>query len=115
MSAPSVSALPRTRAEKRAYWQDLLTDWQRSGIPVVDFCAQRNLEPEVFYRWRRRVGSRGTMFPKSSSRPRGGVFEPIALGAAPEVEVLLAKGTRVRLSGRLAERCLDQLLETLSC
>ena len=117
MSTPSVSTAPRTRAEKRAYWQRLLAEWQRSAMPIVSFCTQRGLEPSVFYRWRRQLAlcaKRTESPPKPMSR-RGSAFQPIALAPTTEVEVLLAHGARVRLSGRSAERLLDQLLGALAC
>lgn len=114
MSTPSVSLAPRTRAAKRAYWQNILSEWSQDRGSIVDFCAQRHLSPKTFYRWRRRLSpdADGTR-PPIIAHP--GPFQPLPLAPAGEVEVFLAHGARVRLGGIAAERIVRQLLETLAC
>ena len=116
MPIPSLPLAPRTRAARRAYWQNILSQWQGSGERIGEFCARRDLTPKAFYRWRRRLARDGN---DDGSRPMvsppAGVFQSLALAPAGEVEVLLAHGARVRLSGAAAERLVSQLLEHLAC
>lgn len=36
-------------------WQQLMSDWQQSGLSVKEYCQRQQLTPSNFYLWRKRL------------------------------------------------------------
>ncbi len=36
-------------------WQDVIKDWQSSGLSIGTYCKQQGLTSSVFRRWRRKL------------------------------------------------------------
>lgn len=45
----------RSLAERRAFWQDHLTQWQASGMTQVAYCRQQGLRVSQFGYWKKRL------------------------------------------------------------
>jgi hypothetical protein len=41
--------------EKRVYWEEMLSRWERSGLSQVEFCLQNELNRHRFHYWKRRI------------------------------------------------------------
>ena len=44
-----------TSLDRRAVWQQRLTDQQDSGLSITAWCWQQNVSEQSFYYWRRRL------------------------------------------------------------
>ena len=93
-----------TPSEARA----TLAEMARSGLPVVEFAAERGLGVERLYRWKRRLqGARGAVV--HGPRFAEVTIRPSAAAAAIEIE--LVGGVSLRLSG---ESRVDDAVSILS-
>ncbi len=45
------------RSAKASYWQQLLDEHQRCGLSVKAFCDQKQIAPNSFYQWKRKLQS----------------------------------------------------------
>jgi transposase-like protein len=73
-----------------------------SGLSVSAFCRREGISPATFYRWRREVGRERASF--AEVRVKDVAKAPAAPSDAPgscsvPVEMVLASGDRLRLSG----------------
>jgi len=101
---------------KEQQWRRWIHQWQASGLSVRAFCARHGLSLPSFYGWRRQLRQRdaaATRFvpvrvvPEEEPAPAGGV------------EIVLARGRRVRVAPGFDPATLRHLLavleEALSC
>jgi Transposase len=103
----SVDRLRWTEQEART----ALAALRRSGKPVSVFAAERGLDPQRLYSWRRRLGkAEPTTFQELTVRssPRISVVD----GDAP-FEVALPSGVVVRVPASFNAAALERLLEVL--
>jgi hypothetical protein len=40
---------------KAEHWQQHVTDWDKSGLTQVAYCAQKNIKQNTFYYWRQKL------------------------------------------------------------
>jgi hypothetical protein len=114
----------KSKAQKEAYWRDIVKRQARSGLSVRRFCAEEDISEPSFYGWRRKLAGRGqekvvtpnsrasrTGSANSSNRP---AFIPLAV-ADPErvLEVIHPLGYRVRITGEVNAKSLRQVLDAL--
>jgi hypothetical protein len=57
-----------TARKSRKQWAKLLAAFERSGLPVEEFCARRRLKPGTLRWWRWQLGDRGPAMPASDVR-----------------------------------------------
>ena len=67
---------------KRAYWEQVLEEQKRSGLTMTEFCRERRI-------------NRKTLSYYKSTLKKG---EFVELGEKPKVELVLSKGTILRVS-----------------
>jgi hypothetical protein len=46
-----------TLSDKKIYWQNVLTEWELSGLSQAAFCRQRKITHSNFFMWRKRLMS----------------------------------------------------------
>ena len=112
-------------SDKERLWRRLLRQWQRSGLSVRNFCAERELSEASFYAWRRSIAQRDQQHAQQD-RPgtpmryptddveREPTFAPVRVmpGAGMVLEVVL--GVRVvRVPAGFDAATLRQLLAVL--
>lgn len=105
--------------EKRLYWQEIIGRQADSGVSVRQFCGEEGISEPSFYAWRRKLGNpaRGGRRPLTSNR--GGSrndedFIPLKLPESPgAVEVVHPSGCRIRVTGEVDARGLQQILDAL--
>jgi len=76
----------RALRERRAFWQEHLTQWQASGMTQVAYCRQHGVNRDQFGYWKKRLLSARS----SGTAPRGADFIAVqwAAAGAPLVVVL---------------------------
>jgi transposase len=105
---------------KQRHWLDLIHLWQRSGLSVRAFCRRQRVSEPSFYCWRRTLRQRG-LFEAESAKDTVKIETPAFVqvtvddGAAARksIEVVLAKGRRLRVRPGFDANTLRQLLRVL--
>ena len=113
----------KRKAQKEAYWRDIVKRQARSELSVRRFCAEQNISEPSFYAWRKRLGQRNRGKVTPSSRPsetesadsaNGQAFIPLAVTDPGRVlEVVHPLGYRVRITGEVNAKSLKQVLDAL--
>ena len=114
--------MPRKQTnEKRLYWQEIIARQAESGASVRQFCAAEGVSQASFYAWRRKLGKRtgGEKESQTSSSRRSGSrngrdFIPLhLLDSSGAVEVVHPSGYRIRVTGAVDVRGLQQVLDVV--
>ena len=109
--------LPSEQESRIEWWRRLVVRQQSATVPLTQFCRQVGINPRKFYYWRQRLremdGASGAcqVSPSGSPRPAGTVapstaasFVPVSIvnpGTATQLEIELANGCAVRLTGSI--------------
>ena len=111
------SRLPSEQESRIEWWRRLIARQQSASVPLAEFCRQMGINPRKFYYWRQRLreidgGNRACQIsPSGSPRPAGAAapstaarFVPVSIvnpGTATQLEIELANGCAVRLTGSI--------------
>jgi transposase len=98
---------PRDRG-KEHQWRRWIQQWQHSGLSVQAFCDRHHLPAARFYAWRRTLHQREA----AAFVPVDVVPEPEP-ARAPDFELVLAGGRRLRVTPGFDPATLRQLLAVL--
>jgi transposase-like protein len=104
---------------KQRHWLDLIRLWQQSNLSVRAFCRRHRLSEPSFYCWRRTLRQRGLIEREATNdaakrETPAFVQVTVAAGAASKsIEVVLAKGRRLRVRPGFDVNTLRQLLRVL--
>jgi hypothetical protein len=108
-------------AERR--WRPLIEEWRQSGLNSSEFCRQKNITPSSFAYWRKEIllreqkrqARRAAARAKTSQAAAN--FVPVKVvgenGDAAAIEVVLAGGRALRVSGDFDPELLGKLIATL--
>lgn len=116
--------------DKQAFWQRKLQAQVRSGLSIRAFCRQERLSEPGFYHWRRELARRAAVKSRTAFVPVRVRADSLAdakrahesveqeaqatqPGPAGAIEIILAQGYRVRLSGPVDGAALRQVLAVL--
>jgi transposase-like protein len=90
MAEGIVSDKTQAKAEQ---WQECITEQQRSGLTVKQFCTERGLSSWSFYKWRKQLSESGPVrFALVERRNRHE-----ASSSDTDLELLFATGERLRI------------------
>jgi hypothetical protein len=98
---------------KERLWRRLVRDWERSGLTIRDFCAERGLAEHNFHAWRRTLVARD----KEKALPP---FVPVQVvdasvnGQATGIEIIFPDGIVVRVRAGGDEATLRLVLTVLA-
>ena len=95
----------RRSAEKEQFWRLVISEQQRSGLSIKEFCKQQAVSEASFYAWRREIRNRD-----QPPAPLGKTILPVKVTGQPlvpspsdqrsvDVEIELPRGIVVRLYG----------------
>jgi hypothetical protein len=104
MSEGIVGARSVTKADQ---WRERITEQERSGMSVRQFCKQQGLAEHCFYGWRKRLRTGGPL--------RFALLEPTgaALATGSTVELVLPTGERLRIAAGAEAATIRAVLEAL--
>jgi len=104
MSEVVVGERSATKAEQ---WRERITEQERSGMSVRQFCKQQGLAEHCFYGWRKRLRTEGPL--------RFALLEPsgAALAKGSTVELVLPTGERLRIAAGADAATIRAVLEAL--
>lgn len=104
MSEGIVGARSATKADQ---WRERITEQERSGMSVRQFCKQQGLAEHCFYGWRKRLRTGGPL--------RFALLEPTgaALATGSTVELVLPTGERLRIAAGAEAATIRAVLEAL--
>jgi hypothetical protein len=111
------SRLPSEQESRIEWWRRLIIRQQSASVPLTQFCRQMGINTRKFYYWRQRLREMDAAnagrqrSPSESPRPAGGIargaaatFMPVSIvnpGTATQLEIELANGCAVRLTGSI--------------
>lgn len=72
---------------KRDVWRELVAEQERSGLSVAEFCRQKVLTENSFYRWRRQLADDG------DSR-----FVPVSIVRSESIDIEFPCGATVKVT-----------------
>jgi len=102
-----------------AHYERLLTEYEASGLSLIDFARERGLSPWTLYGWRRKLGRSRRRRRAEVEEGQAGFVAVDVVGAAAatsEIEVLLSDGMRVRVPRDVSIVRLVELVRALrSC
>jgi hypothetical protein len=109
--------LPSEQESRIEWWRRLIVRQQSATIPLTRFCEQVGINPRKFYYWRQRLremdgairacqaSSSGSSRPADALVPSTtATFLPVSIvnpGTATQLEIELANGCAVRLTGSI--------------
>lgn len=99
----------RTTNPKADEWAGRIAAQQRSSISVKQFCKERGLTEYSFYAWRKRLQESGPVrfaLVEKSARRQERTAEPL-------LELVLARGERLRISAGVDITTLRTVLDVL--
>lgn len=104
----------RTRdVHKEALWRRVVREQAGSGMAVRPWCLGHGLAVRDFYRWRTRLARRDAEKAATSFMPVR-VVEDRASHEPGRLEIVLAGGQCVRISGRVDRQMLSDALAALA-
>lgn len=97
-------------AEKRAYWEQHLNTWKNSGLTQKDYCKREGLAYGSFKNWRSQLIEKSDV-----PAPRFVEATPVepekALHNALVLQISLANGSRIGVTGQASSDVVRQVLE----
>jgi transposase-like protein len=110
----------RSDSGKQRHWLDLIRLWQQSKLSVRAFCRRHRLSEPSFYCWRRTLRQRGLIGKVPAEevvKTEAPTFLQVAVESAAatpkSIELVLAKGRRLRVRPGFDANTLRQLLRVL--
>ena len=98
-----------TRIEEREKcWRGRIREQEASTLTVKQFCTEQGLSQRTFYVWKKRVQKERPM--RFALVETEGAREP---GTEAGLELVLARGERLRIGARVDVTTLRQVLEAL--
>lgn len=103
--------LPLEQESRIEWWRRLIFRQQSAPIPLTQFCRQMGINTRRFYYWRKRLREMDATSSSESPQPARAIasnttaaFLPVSIvspGAANQLEIELANGCAVRLTGSI--------------
>ena len=93
------SPIERKRKQFRpqSEWQQIISDYERSGLTQEVFCEQAQIPKSSFYKWRKRLGTQSAVDEPTQFIDLNTLVKP---KAPPRWEIELDLGNGMRLSLR---------------
>jgi len=98
--------------QKEAYWRELVHRQSVSGTSIRGWCRDHGVQEATFQWWRRELARRDAEAPSSSFMPVQ-VTEAPERDGAPQIDIMLADGRRVRVTGPVNRQMLTDVLDVL--
>jgi hypothetical protein len=104
-------------SRKEQFWRDHLNRWRASRLTIRDYCARHQLREPSFYAWRRTLAQRDRPLEAAAAETTV-TFVPLQVQpdlptTPPVLELVLAKGRRLRIPSGSDLRQLRDLLAVL--
>jgi hypothetical protein len=109
------------RAEREAYWQPILADWQSSGLTVKEYCRTNQVNESRFKYWQTKLLPESKRSgQKSAERARQERFIPVqlksAMSANGDIEIRYREQYSICVKSGFDEAHLRRCLQVLqSC
>ena len=111
------SKLNPSRQAATSYWQDVINDFEKSGLPISKYCSTHKISTSSFYGWRKILNAE-----KPNEKNSIPSFIPIDIngsGKKPEIskqsslEIHLTSGTKLIVPQGFSIELLGQLLKVV--
>jgi len=103
-------------SDKKVYWQNLIREWEESGMSQAAFCRTRNITHSNFFMWRRRLAA-------ESTPPLSAVFAPVKIKqedimlckptSSTPVRLILKNNVRLEIASGIDKATLKVVLDVL--
>jgi transposase len=104
---------------RERFWREKVQGQTASGLSVGAYCRRHRLRSSAFYYWRRALAKRGrgagaafvpVTVADETTGPAGAMQRPTNSGQGGRIEILLANGRRVRVTGPVDREALAAVL-----
>lgn len=103
-------------SDKKVYWQNIIREWEKSGMSQAAFCRTRNITHSNFFVWRKRLAA-------ESTAPLSAVFAPVTIKqedimlskptASMPVRLVLKNNVRLEIASGIDKATLKVVLDVL--
>lgn len=100
----------RRSVGKESFWRRLVRGQASSGLSVRGWCRRHGQRESAFYWWRRELARRDA---EQAAFVPVQVGEEEKAGGAGQIEIILGRQRRVRLSGQVDRRMLGDVLAVM--
>ena len=102
------------KQRRRADWQKIIHQWQKSGLSVRAFCGRHGISETSFYQGRRRLGVSVPASRRKNSHDQFVEVNLPPLSSFPtRLEIIWAQPPVVKVYGGCEEKLLEQTLRLL--
>ncbi len=123
----------QSEPNREAFWRSTIQKRLQSGLSIREFCRQQKLSTSIFHRWKRKIATQDgqhlntkpnkkTVSKQNKNITPKPTFIPVAIDPAPmlqpQIEILYASGTTVRIASGCDEKTISIILkamETQTC
>ncbi len=118
---------------REAHWRAIIQKRLQSGLSIREFCRQQKLSTSIFHRWKRKIATqdgrplngksnKNTVSKQNKNVTSKPTFIPIAIDSTPtlqpqieqpQVEILYASGTIVRIASGCDEKTISVILKAM--
>jgi hypothetical protein len=104
----------RSKEQARAYWQDVLKQWEQSGLSVHRFCLDHHITESGFYTWRKKLSVAHTTESKPRDTTEPG-FVQLDMHRAPQrpLALELATGHTLHIANQVNSDTLSTVIHAL--
>lgn len=96
--------------KRHAYWRQMISRWQASGLSGMDFCRQYKLQPRQLSKWKIRLTAQSGPTPAVS-----GDFIEVRSSALNSVyEIITPANYRIRIEGGCQAEILSGILSVVN-
>ena len=92
----------------RDQWKSWLSEHPSSGLTVAEFCIRQGIQPQSFYRWRRKLAQEEAT---SSAAVQESPFVSVSMISMSSIEIDLPCGATVRVPAD--QSSLERVFRTL--
>ena len=103
------TTVEQRKAARSTYWSERIAQQERSGVSVQRFCEEQGLTEQTFYLWRKRLRKQP---PTRFALVETGPAQRQCVTDAG-LELVLARGERLRISAGVDATVLRTVLEVL--
>ncbi len=99
------------KQQKSNHWKTLFEQQQGSGLSIIQFCRDNNVNTSTFYAWRKRLSAETALVKPQQVIPL--IINEQAFAQSSRIKIITPKGYQVEFDSTLSQQVLAPLLKVL--